>query len=536
MKKGFIKKLSDSKHVKYTSVNLAFCALVIGIIIVLNAMFSVFSEKFNWFLDMTDEGIFTMSDNFENAVEDALEDKDVTIEIIFPAPKSEVSEAFTLSSSGAMGYINATAEQLDIKFDNIELNYYDIRRDYTFFNENFNSASGTPLSQNVVIVARKNADGSYGEYRVYHQSVFYKKAESTGSIYCYDGEMVFAAAIIGLATDTIPTVYFTMGHGETSFSAWGEGSKPINFENIDSAAEVSSGARELMRIFVQSGYQVLPLNLKTQDIPDDARSIIINAPDNDFTVEELDKLRIYFKESGTIYCFTDHDAELDNLYEFASSYFGATVTPLNATTGTITDTSSAPAGSTGNTFLANVPDNGATQTFFKTIKDFASAKAIVSNANKIDINPLYLTENGYEEGELIMYANALLTTSQNAVLNGEKGVYNIMSLTRGFRPGASTIQSNDSYFLMCTNTSFVSNANLTTNAYANKDMMYALVHTLSAREGVPSLVDIDFKTFINYDLDITEKQANVTTILMVTILPVALAVCGSVIIRRRKLR
>ena len=133
MKNGFIKKFSDSKNVKYTTVNLAFCALVIGIVIVLNAMFTVFSEKFNWYLDMTDEGIFTMSDKFETAVEDALDGNDTKIEIIFAAPYSDIKDAFeTTTTTGAIGYVNATAEQLAAKFDDIELTYHDIRKSRRF--------------------------------------------------------------------------------------------------------------------------------------------------------------------------------------------------------------------------------------------------------------------------------------------------------------------------------------------------------------------------------------------------------------------
>ena len=76
MKNGFLKSYSDSKNVKYSSINVAFCALIIAIVIILNAMLSVFSEKFHWQLDMTEEGIFTMSEKMEAAVEDIFEETD----------------------------------------------------------------------------------------------------------------------------------------------------------------------------------------------------------------------------------------------------------------------------------------------------------------------------------------------------------------------------------------------------------------------------------------------------------------------------
>ena len=138
MKNGFIKKLSDSKNVKYSTVNYTFCALVLAIVILLNAIFTVLAGKFQWYLDMTDEGIFTMSDKFEVAVEDALEGNDAKIEIIFAVPKSEIENNFnTTSTEGAIGYVVSTAEQLRNRFDDIETVYKDIRKDYSFFKENF---------------------------------------------------------------------------------------------------------------------------------------------------------------------------------------------------------------------------------------------------------------------------------------------------------------------------------------------------------------------------------------------------------------
>ena len=83
MKKGFLKSLSDSKNVKYTSINIAFCAIVIAIVMVLNGMVTIFSEKYKWQLDMTDEGLFTMSEQMETAVKELFDKRDVEIEIIF---------------------------------------------------------------------------------------------------------------------------------------------------------------------------------------------------------------------------------------------------------------------------------------------------------------------------------------------------------------------------------------------------------------------------------------------------------------------
>ena len=183
-----------------------------------------------------------------------------------------------------------------------------------------------------------------------------------------------------------------------------------------------------------------------------------------------------------------------------------------------------------------MPINNATSLYFKTLNDAMEGKAYLNNANVININKSFLSNEGYSAGGYLMYAQPILVTNDGADFNGTKGVHNLVTVTAAIETSEIDGLESYSYFLMCPTDSFASTDSLSSNAYANRDMMMSLVHTLSARETTPSLVDIDFKTFINYKLDLTQRQANVTTILMVTVLPLALTVCGTVIIRRRKLR
>jgi hypothetical protein len=534
MKNGFMKSLSDSKNMKYTTVNVAFCALIIAIVMIVNAMLTVFTEKFNWYLDMTDEKIFTMSDDMKGALDEMFEDNDVEIEIIFAAPYDTVKDAFaTSSTAGSIGYVNATAEDLALKYDNISLSYHDIRKEYNFYKENFYTDAGTPLSQNVVIVARKNADGTYGEYRVLHYQSFYTFDYSTDELYGYNGEMTFTSSILSLVLDKTPTVYFTIGHGETAFKSWGKNSVAIDTETILTSEDINPNAKALFQLFVDNGYNVKPIDLRTENVPSDARVIVINQPEFDFSTDETAKLRAYYRNSGTVFCFAPYNADLPNLYEFAEAQCGIKVNPV-LTGSPVIDPSTLLANK--DTFLSTVPDNNATSQYFKTIKDFASAKAIIGGAASLTINPLYNNSEGYEEKDYTMYSMPLLTTSEYAELDGVKGVYNLMAVTSAVETNKINQRHSYSYFLMCAVSDFASNENLSKSNAANNKMMDALIHTLAAREDTPSLVDIDFKTFINYELEITQRQARTITILITTVIPVACIIYGAVTIRRRKLR
>lgn len=542
MNKGFLKSLSDSKNVKYTSINVAFCALVIAIVIILNAIIGIFSDKYKWQLDMTEEGLFTMSEQMETAVKELFDKRAVEVEIIFARDEDLVRDQFTISStSGAIGYVHATAEQLSLKFPgNVTLSYHDIEEEYTFFKENFSADSSTPLSQNVIVVARKNADGTYGEYRVFHYNAFYGGDES-GNLYAYNGEMVFTSAILGLALDENPTIYFTWHHGEASFKSWSSSSEPVDYVNIETSTDINAEARELIRIFAQSGFKVKPIDLAVEDIPADARSIVINKPQYDFSEAETKKLVDYFKDSGTIFCFTEYNVDLPNLYECIEANFCVSVKPLDATADPVRDPATVLANSTPFTIRAYVPDNVAATSYFRTLKDLASAKAIIKDANVVEIDSKYIGDNGYTEGEYTKFVKPILVTSDTAEFKGTKGVHNLITVTSAAETDINgsyegITKERYSYFLMCPNEGFTSNENLLSGANANRDMMMALAHTLSAKEDTPSLVDIDFKTFVNYTLDITAREATIVTIVISTVLPLAFVIAGTVIIRRRKLR
>ena len=67
----------------------------------------------------------------------------------------------------------------------------------------------------------------------------------------------------------------------------------------------------------------------------------------------------------------------------------------------------------------------------------------------------------------------------------------------------------------------------------NSDVILSLVHAMTSAQ---TTVEIDYKAFVNYDLDITESQAKTATALLVILMPAIAIAVGSVIIFRRKRR
>ena len=64
-------------------------------------------------------------------------------------------------------------------------------------------------------------------------------------------------------------------------------------------------------------------------------------------------------------------------------------------------------------------------------------------------------------------------------------------------------------------------------------MILSLIQSTSS---VQTPVNLDYKTFMSYELEITDRQAQSATILLATILPALIVISGVVVIVRRKHR
>ena len=113
----------------------------------------------------------------------------------------------------------------------------------------------------------------------------------------------------------------------------------------------------------------------------------------------------------------------------------------------------------------------------------------------------------------------------------EEEGFDVLSVT-----AITTIKNNanvQSYFLVCPSTGFISDEYLSNTMYPNDSIMLALIHSTTAST-VP--VDLDFKTFANYQLDISAAQQSTVFICLITIMPLLAIVIGIVVIVRRKHR
>lgn len=546
MRKGMLKSIADSRKIKYSTLSLALCAVVVAVVIIFNSIISVLASSLGWYVDMTDRQMFTLSDGAKAHLNSI--NKEIEIEIIFPLDKDQVETEYAVSSSsGSIGHIYKTAFEIAQECENVTLSYHDTVKDYgTFYKEN---GLQEHAKSGHILIVRKDENGKYatGDLRSYPINYFFVSKSATDStLYAYNGELVFLSALIAMSRDDVPTVYFTVGHGENSFLLEDEKVKEegLSYSSLASAAAngiVSGKAYNLMQIFADSGFRIKPIDLRLEDIPADARMMVINQPSADFTEDELYKLTTYLQNGGATFCFTPYDIELPSLYETLRANYGVTVntsnTPVEDNRTMVTNKLDVGGGATVTLkhYLANVSmhDNGfASLKYFSAYTNYSSANAYYNKAGSIDIEDKYMTQTGLQTGGYTKYTYPLLETSSSAEFMGVRKNHTLMSITSIDNWSVEDENSRYSYLVVCPSSDFVSAEALSVSS-VNRHMMLSLIQSTSS---VQTPVNLDYKPFVEYKLTLTDAQARTITVVLATILPLIITACGVVVLVRRKHR
>lgn len=509
------------RNFKYSTASAAFTAVVIVLVMLLNAAFTVLATRHSLYIDLTDTSLWTLSDEVKDFV--ATVEGEVTV--TFCHDEDYIDESRTMS------YISRTAKELEKEFPNVHVRYINSILEPQLLKEYKYNTVSTISPTNVIVErgdATKRAEGEApGDFRVYAADAFYITDTNSGQVWAYNGEEIFAAAFLAVTADETPTAYFTTRHGESFDAAF-------------------------VNTIVKAGFEVKTIDLATEDISEDCRMLIINDPKWDFTgyniydkdaVSEIAKIDEFLENDGTLMVFKDPTTEyLKNLEEFLYEWgivFGE---------GVVTDTQNSIT-MDGTALVSTYPSGTLASSVHKDISSLPTPpKTIVKNASPIYVSELY-TEGRNDEGastNSYIYSgnnayrelSAVLLSSADAsvVSEGEtvdtKGAYNLMTITRDMNT-----RDNDNYYayvLAAATTRFTSADYLESNTYANEDILYYALRVMG-REKVPA--DIEFKEFANTKIeDMTAAQAMRDSILLVTVLPIAIAVCGVVITTRRKYR
>ncbi len=280
MKKSLLKGKSAR-----TSVFTAITVVGIILLLLLNLLITNLGIGKMLFIDMTPEGLYSLSDNMEKICDELVSDlpSDKEIKITFCAdPDMLIGATYT-----RIPYFMALG--LDLRYDNVVVEEYNVTYNPTAVSM-YKTTSRNEIEASDVII-------SYGsKYRVINCESFWTK--SGEDFYSFNGEYKLASAIASLTAINLPRAYFVSDHG-TSYYNPAEPDSEMSIENAAFADLLTELGMEIHNIEIS----------EVERVPEDCAMLIINLPTEDFVpndeefdslsyVSDLEKLDRYLVDGG----------------------------------------------------------------------------------------------------------------------------------------------------------------------------------------------------------------------------------------------
>ncbi len=300
-------------------------------VLVLNIWLAKFITFGNAYIDMTPEGLYTLSDEMEKACEDVFDGIPGEVDIIFCNDRDYILND-TLTR---VVYYMALA--MDKRFDNCTVRSVNVNIDPTAVAK-YKTTSLTDIKPTDVIITYTPTDedgerAGESRYRIVSAEKFWR-IMSDGVVYSYDGEYQMMSYLLSLTLVDRPAAYFVTDHGETYY---------VESPTTDREVEMNKKTGVFVDLLHDRGFEVKTLKLsEVSEIPKDCILLIINDPTEDFVydpgtatslskVSETEMLDRYMTdERGSIMVSLDYTKNLPNLEDFLAEW-GIECTGLKVT-------------------------------------------------------------------------------------------------------------------------------------------------------------------------------------------------------------
>ncbi len=513
-------KILKSKKFRYGSTSVIFTAVILALIVMLNAMFSLLASNFHWYVDMTEEQLYSVSKTSEKLL-NALE-YDGKMSIVFLQKKDKIEDStYNYTGDSYLKQIHELALDYEAKFPNlIELKYVDM---YTEPGE-LKKYTDQKMTMNPTSVI---FDNNQGLFRIVSYSSFlaYESSTSAGNrtpIGFY-GEHKITAAILSLCRGK-QTAYLITGHGED---------KPG--EAFITVLE-SCGYNNIEEINLKE----LTIEKLTEDLP--KLAVVLNpkadlvGTDGGTQGNEVAWLSRILDGS---YLANNNDPSPASLMVFAEP--GQELPNLNSLTVTW--------GMTLHTSSEDLVKETAINTFdnalmYKILPTYVSdaqsigyslVRKLVSRVAMNGTGTVSITDVS-SRGEIVN--GPVLSASSGATCENEK--YPAANMAVLAIAQNRTIVQNAyykyNYVMLCADSSVVSDEFLRSSSYANEALITNIVRATVDEKERPEAIEIDYKDYVSESnvQNVSSAEMKAFLVFVAVIIPLALVVTGAVIYVRRR--
>ena len=281
-----------NKKFKHGSVSVALVIVIIAAVILVNAIFTALARKNLWYIDMTPDSMYTLSDTAKDLLAKEF-DTDKKVKVIFCAEKD------VLEASTEQRLALHTALDIAALYSNVSVEYVDVFTNPSAVGEYTLHTTQKINSQSIIV-----ASGT--ECRVHSLVSLFALDGTTQEVIGYNGEQKLISSMLAVTQDEVPVACITVNHGET------------DNQNLNALAT----------LLHETGYKVESIDLTKDAIPEAARLVVIYDPQSDFAaanaignVDELAKLDTFLDDNNSVMVFVDNETPyLENLEQFLAEW------------------------------------------------------------------------------------------------------------------------------------------------------------------------------------------------------------------------
>jgi hypothetical protein len=430
-------------------------AVIIAIALVLNVILYIVTEAFSLYLYSPIVDDLSISGNTDTLFADAIRENR-KVKISFCQDEESVKK----HSTG--NYVYETVNNFKERYpDFIEVEYINIltRRNSKGELVNLSKYQKDMRGNDQNIFKSSVIFESGTNYRVLTDAMtnagyadFYTLDASMNAT-SYNGEEVVAGMVSWVLRDEHKTAYFTQFHGEVV---------DIAFSNLLACA----------------GYYIDVIDLKKNEVPDDAGLVVISNPTADFerALEgskvrgELDRLETYLEKSGNLFVNLDpYVRELPTLEEFLKDYgiaFSYTTDKDGRRIRNLVKDIQNGIQIDGFTIITEYSSDALAQSINETVKKYSDGDVIVREASALDLSG---------NARPLLISSKSSSTEAGGEKNDSEGSYCV---------GAYNNTDSGCVFVSSSVYLAVSDS-LVTNGYSNKEMLFALIENLFGGEDMP---------------------------------------------------
>ena len=445
----------------------AVSALVLLAVLVLNVLLAFCAETFHFHIDLTDESLYTMSEDFEDELAQVKEKVTITF----------CSDPDVLLAEETTRVVYYMAVAMSLRFDNIEVKTVNAERDPGAL-QPYKSTSASKIGADYLIIETKQG------YRIRSAESFWTMNEDGTSRWSYNGEYEMATVILSLVSIDMPTVCVTYGHGELAPE---EAEKLLFYQLIPEKLNARVRFLDLDREEIPEDCVLLIINGATRDYAADIKSYPgyvegVDQPDAYLDYRSpTEKIDRYLDKFGALMVQKDPFVSLPALEALLSDwgieYVDMTVSE-RLESGAQRDTLVATYASEEEHALGN--------SFYTDLAALATAPPAVLHRP----GALKTTwEGGYAHFSSACSAlySPVLLSSEKAQGYNEKGElfsrdgdFHLVSVVNRSCLDANTGNMQYSYVLASGTTALTDDARLSNNAYANTEIIFSVLRTMTA--------------------------------------------------------